>query len=204
MWLDVGGRLAPGVTIDHARAQLEAIWPEVRATTAPPEFRGAQRDYFFAMAIDLGSLAHGQDWYLRRTFTKPLRVVLGVAGLILLVACINVANLMLVRAAERQKEIAIRLALGAGRWRIIRQLLSESILLSLVSGVTGLLIGVWMMEGLLKLAPEGMPRLNQTKLDTTVLLFTLGVSLLTGLLFGLLPAWQSARHDLHTSLKEQF
>ncbi len=139
-------------------------------------------------------------------YTSELRrmlwVLLGAVGFVLLIACVNVANLLLVRAAERQKEIAIRLALGAGRWRIVRQLLSESVLLSLLSGLTGLLLGVWMMAGLLKLAPEGVPRLSQAKLDTTVLLFTLGVSLLTGLLFGLLPAWQAARHDLHTTLKE--
>ncbi|HKC63010.1 MAG TPA: ABC transporter permease, partial [Pyrinomonadaceae bacterium] len=116
--------------------------------------------------------------------------------------CVNIANLLLVRAAERQKEIAIRVALGAGRWRIVRQLLSESVLLGLLGGHAGLLLGVWMMDGLLKLAPEGVPRLSQAKLDTTVLLFTLGVSLLTGLLFGLLPSWQSTRHDLHTTLKE--
>src|SRR5262245_40092324 len=133
---------------------------------------------------------------------RTLWVLLGAVGFVLLIACVNIANLLLARAAERQKEIAIRLALGAGRRRIIRQLLSESLLLSLLSGLAGLLLGVWMIEGLAPLAPDDVPRLDQTRLDTTVLLFTLGVSLAMGLLFGLLPARQFARRDLHTALNE--
>src|SRR5262249_37438281 len=96
----------------------------------------------------------------------------------------------------------IRLALGAGRWRIIRQLLSESVMLAALSGLAGLLIGVWMVAGLLELAPDGIGRLTQTRLGAGGLLFYLCVSLLTGLLFGLLPAWQSARHDTQAVLKE--
>jgi putative ABC transport system permease protein len=187
--LNALARLKEGVSLPEASAemdtlaaQLERAYPDTNSGNGALTYRLLDR-----YASDI---------------RRILWVLLGAVGFVLLIACVNVANLLLVRTAERQKEIAIRLALGAGRWRIIRQLLSESVLLSLLSGLTGLLLGVWMMEGLLKLAPEGVPRLNQSKLDMTVLLFTLGVSLLTGVLFGLLPAWQSARHDLHTTLKE--
>ena len=187
--LNVLARLKEGISVaqasaemDTLAAQLERAYPATNSGNGALTYRLLER-----YAADI-------RW--------TLWVLLGAVGFVLLIACVNVANLLLVRAAERQKEIAIRLALGAGRWRIIRQLLSESVLLSLLSGLTGLLLGVWMMEGLLKLAPDSVPRLDQTKLDTTVLLFTLGISLLTGVLFGLLPAWQSARHDLHTALKE--
>jgi putative ABC transport system permease protein len=187
--LNALARLKDGVSVEQASAemdtlaaQLERAYPATNSGNGALTYRLLDR-----YAADI---------------QRTLWVLLGAVGFVLLIACVNVANLLLVRAAERQKEIAIRLALGAGRWRIIRQLLSESVLLSLLSGLTGLLLGVWMMEGLLKLAPDDVPRLNQTRLDTTALFFTLGISLLTGLLFGLLPAWQSARHDLHTSLKE--
>src|SRR5581483_10534675 len=109
---------------------------------------------------------------------QSLWVLFGAVGFILLIACINVANLMLVRAVERQKEIALRLALGAGRGRIIRQLLSESLLLATVGGAGGLLVGRWMLDGLLALAPQETPQLSRVGLDNTVLLFTLGIAVL--------------------------
>src|SRR5262249_26161401 len=115
---------------------------------------------------------------------------------------VNVANLMLVRAADRRKEIALRLALGAARGRITRQLLTESLLVSAIGGGLGLAIGFWAVKGLVRLAPENFPRLNQITLDATVLVFTLVVSLLTGLMFGLLPALHASRTDLQSTLKE--
>jgi putative ABC transport system permease protein len=187
--LNALARLKEGVSLAQASAEMDTIAAQLeRAYPATNSGNGALTYPL------LDRYASG----IRRT----LWVLLGAVGFVLLIACVNVANLLLVRAAERQKEIAIRLALGAGRWRIIRQLLSESVLLSLLSGLTGVLLGVWMMEGLLRIAPDGVPRLNQTRLDPTVLLFALGISLLTGLLFGLLPAWQCARHNLHPTLKE--
>ena len=107
---------------------------------------------------------------------QSLWVLLGAVGFILLIACVNVANLLLVRAAERQKEIAVRLALGAGRGRIVRQLLSESLLIALLGGAFGLLLGHWMLDGLLALAPENIPQLSRVGLNISVLLFTLGVA----------------------------
>jgi putative ABC transport system permease protein len=187
--LNALARLKEGVSLSQARAEMETLAAQLER--AYPDTNSGNGALTYRL---LDRYASDIRW--------TLWVLLGAVLFVLLIACVNVANLLLVRATERQKEIAIRLALGAPTRRILRQLLSESVLLSLLSGLTGLLLGVWMMEGLLRLAPEGVPRLNQTRLDGTVLLFTLGVSLLTGVLFGLLPAWQSARHDLHTTLKE--
>src|SRR4029434_366094 len=187
--LNALARLKDGVSVEQASAEMDAVAAEL------------ERAYPATNSGD-GALTYRLLDRYASDIQRTLWVLLGAVGFVLLIACVNVANLLLVRAAERQKEIAIRLALGAGRWRIIRQLLSESTLLALLSGLTGLMLGVWIMEGLVKLEPNDVPRLDQTKLDITVLLFTLGVSLLTGLLFGLLPAWQSARHDLHATLKE--
>jgi putative ABC transport system permease protein len=131
-----------------------------------------------------------------------LWVLLGAVGFILLIACINVANLLLVRAAERQKELAVRLALGAGRGRIVRQLLSESLLLAALGAACGLLLGRWMLAGLLTLAPPEIPGLSRVGLDNAALLFALGLAALTSLLFGLAPALQASKTDIQTTLKD--
>jgi len=133
---------------------------------------------------------------------RSLWVLLGAVGFILLIACVNVANLLLAAAAERQKEIALRLALGAGRWRIVRQLLSETLLIAGLGGVTGLLAGSWMLEGLLALAPENIPQLGRAGMNYAVLSFTLGVAALTIALCGLAPALSASRANLNTALKE--
>jgi ABC-type antimicrobial peptide transport system permease subunit len=124
---------------------------------------------------------------------QSLWVLLGAVGFILLIACVNVANLLLVHAAERQKEIAVRMALGARPSRIVKQLLSESLLIAFSGGAVGLLLGQWMLNGLLALAPPNIPQLGRVELNHSVLLFTLGITALTSLLCGLLPALHTTR-----------
>ena len=133
---------------------------------------------------------------------NTLWVLFGAVAFVLLIACANIANLLLARATARQKEMAIRAAMGAGRWRIARQLLTESVLLSLVGGILGLLIANWCIDFILYISPDAIPRAREISLDWRVLAFTIGLSFLTGMLFGLVPALQSGVVDVHETLKE--
>ncbi|HXU09705.1 MAG TPA: ABC transporter permease, partial [Blastocatellia bacterium] len=181
------GRLKPGVTLAQAQADMAAIAKRL-------DDQYFQSDY----GVNL-RLIHDQETH---TVRSALLVLLGAVGFVLLIACANVANLLLARAAMREKEVAIRLALGARRWRIIRQLLTESVLLGVVGGAVGLLLAVWGLSALVALAPADIPRLDQTGIDGRVLAFTLGISLVTGLIFGLVPALQASRPDVNDALKE--
>jgi putative ABC transport system permease protein len=182
-------RLKPGVTVAQANSEMDAIGRRL-AREYPNVNEG------------LSAQAERLQDVMSESVRSSLWILLGAVGFILLIACINVANLMLVRAAERQKELAVRLALGAGRSRIIRQLLSESLLIAALGGAVGLLLGSWMLQGLLALAPAGIPQLSRVGLDNGVLLFTLGMAVLTSLLVGLLPALQASKTDLQTTLKD--
>ena len=188
----VTGVLQPGVTIAQANAALATTSHEYLReypTGWDPHFRvGPLRDSIIGNA------------------RNSLLMMLGAVGLVLLIACANVANLLLVRATIRKREFAIRSALGAGRVRIARQLLTESVLLSLAGGILGTALGVAGMRALLAISPAGLPRIGQdgsaVSIDWRVLGFTLGVSLLTGVLFGLFPAFSASRSDLNATLKE--
>jgi predicted permease len=202
-WLRVMGRLKPEVTAERARAELEIAFQQSAKegwTAAPAQNQQSQepRDAPRLRAAD-GSQGLAE---LRQKRAQSLTVLMVVAGLALLIACANIANLLLARAATRRKEIAVRLALGAGRFRLIRQLLTESVLLAGFGGALGVAIAYWGKDLLLTLQPWGGGELAlDLKLDMRVLGFTIAISLLTGLLFGLTPALRATRLDLTPALK---
>lgn len=179
------GRLKPGVSPQQGEAELRAIQQELPLGTIG----------FAPTVIPLHQQMVG-------TIRKPLLVLLATVALVLLIACANIANLLLARATSRQKEIAIRAALGASRRRIIGQLLTESFLLSLAGGAMGLLLAIWGNSLLVSLIPRDVPRINEVGVDPRILLFTLAISVVTGLVFGLVPALQASRFDLNQSLKD--
>src|SRR5215218_8862001 len=188
-FLRVIGRLKPGVTLEQAQAdvttiasRLEQQYPDTNTR------RGLRVDS--ALAALVGDVR------------PTLFILLGAVACVLLIACANVANLLLARATSRHKEMAIRSAMGASRVRVIRQLLTESVLLSILGGAVGLLLAVWWSDLLIALGKEDIPRAVQVGMDWRVLGFTLGVSLLTGIIFGLAPAVHSSKTELVESLKE--
>ena len=190
-YLSVLARLRPGVRLEQAQAEMDSIAADLRRQYMP----GAD-------ASNWGLLLTRFDEFVVGKIRTALYILLGAVAFVLLIACANVANLMLARAAVRQKEIAVRTALGASRWRVVRQLLTESVLLSLVGGGAGLLLAMWGVDLLLRLDDNKIPRAAEIGLDANVLLFTLGVSVLTGVVFGLAPAFQTSNVNLHDTLKE--
>jgi len=188
-FLEVVARLQTGVTQTEAQSELTNIASRLEQAF-PQTNRG--------LSINLVPLQE----YISGDVRTPLFVFLGAVSFVLLIACANVANLLLARAAGRQKEIAIRTALGASRWRIIRQLLTESLLLSLAGGVLGLLLASWSLKILVAMAPQEIPRLNAIAIDLWVLGFTLLISVLTGVIFGIAPALQLSKPNLNVALKD--
>jgi putative ABC transport system permease protein len=182
-------RLNSSATLERAQSDIETI--QARLQEQYPDANPG----IGAMIVPL----HEQTVSRVRT---ALTVLFVAVAFVLLIACVNVANLLLARSASRQKEIAIRTALGASRPRIIRQLLTESILLALVGGVAGLLLALWGGDALMAIGPENIPRAGEVSIDARVIAFTAAVSLLTGLLFGLAPAFQASKPNLNEMLKE--
>ena len=180
-------RLKPGVTVETARGELIAMAQRI----------GVQ----YGMKGNSATLTPLQEAFVGDV-RRPLLILLGAVGFVLAIGCANVANLLLARAATRQKEMAIRAALGAGRLRIIRQLLTESILLAFLGGTIGLLLAIWGIDLLRSASIDSLPTTAVIKLDGKVLIFTLLVSLVTGIVFGLAPAFAAAKADLHDTLKE--
>ncbi|HWB95200.1 MAG TPA: ABC transporter permease [Bryobacteraceae bacterium] len=201
------GRLKPGGTLEQAKAGLQPLFHQIlNLEVQQKEFAKASphtKQQFLRMWMDVLPAAKGRS-FLREQFTKPLMALMAIVALVLLIACSNVANLLIARATSRQKEIAVRLALGAGRVRLVRQWLVESLLLSVTGGLAGLLLAVWMDEMLLRFLPNETSTLTLSSTpDWRVLTFNLSVSVLTGLIFGLVPALQATRPELAGTLKDQ-
>jgi ABC-type antimicrobial peptide transport system permease subunit len=158
LWLSVTGRLKDGVTLDQARAQLQSFWPDVLAATVTTQTPGPRRDTFLSMGLDVAPVATGIAKDLRAQFTRPLYILSGIVALILLAACVNLTNLMLARSAARSHEMSVRMALGATRWTLARQVLIESLLLSLAGAALGLAFAYWGGRLLVILMTQGFLR----------------------------------------------
>jgi predicted permease len=205
-WVQVFGRLKPGYTIESARAPLQGLFTQIRAyemtLPAAKDWSKYSRDQFMKGQLLVDPAAMGFS-NLRNDFSTALIVLMCMVGLVLLIACANVANLLIARAFMRQKEIAMRLSLGASRGRLVRQLLVESLVLSIAGGAVGMALAVLLTRGLLALIPtQGQALLITARPDLRILGFTLALTVVTAIVFGLLPALRASRPDPWTTLKD--
>ncbi|HEV8431396.1 MAG TPA: ABC transporter permease [Pyrinomonadaceae bacterium] len=199
-WLTIVGRLKPEVKLDQAQANINMSLRQFLTEEAGSQLTEERKK---GIANTYAKLAEGRGGIsgLRRDYSTPLRMLMAIVGMVLLIACGNVGSLMLSRGAARKSEISLRQALGATRWRIIRQLLTESMLLAVIGGVCGVLLAQWGVTVLVNLVAKDAPL--DTQPDVRVLAFTVGVSIVAGILFGLVPAVQASRTDLSSSMKEK-
>jgi predicted permease len=205
-WVQVFGRLKPGSTIESAAAPMQGLFLQLRAHEMTLEgaknWSAFQRERFMEGQLRLERADIGYS-SLRNDFSTPLVVLMCMVGLVLLIACANVANLLIARAFMRQREIAVRLSIGASRLQLVRQLLAESLVLSLAGGAVGVLLSVVLTRGLLALIPTGgAPLLVAPTPDLRILTFTLAITLVTGMVFGLLPALRASKPDTWGTLKD--
>ncbi len=203
LWLRLYGRIKPGITLQQARASIGLLWPRILEATPPPGYEGERRARFFARRITLEPAANGIS-FLRDRFSYSLKVLLGLVGAVLLIACLNLANLTLARAAAHNHESGIRSALGASMWQLIRPALVENLLLSCAGALLGLALAYWASHALLHIAWTGLVStpLNPS-LDIRVLAFTAAVTVVSGILFAVPPALHAARVDPIEALRQQ-
>jgi predicted permease len=206
LWLLVTGRLAPGDTIEHASAQLQAVWPRVLEATVPTGAAGERRQSFLAMGLQLASVANGANTNgdLRSRVQTPLFLLMGVVSLILLVICVNLASLTLARVGSRRHEIGTRIALGASPWQAVRQFMVETLMLSAAGSSLAFCFSSLGSEFLIRLAAcgETVPALLDIRPDWRILFFTIAAAVFTGSLTGLLPVWQLLRQRPGSTLRE--
>jgi predicted permease len=205
-WIQVFGRLKPGYTVESARAPLQGLFTQIRSyeSTLPAakNWSPYMRDQFMKGRLLVESAATGFSG-IRNDFSTALVVLMSMVGLVLLIACANVANLLIARAFMRQKEIAVRLSIGASRLQLVRQLLVESAVLAFAGAAAGLVLAFVMTRGLLSLVPtEGQPLLIQPSPDARILAFTICLAAVTGIVFGLVPALRGSRPDPWKTLKD--
>jgi len=192
-WLTIVGRMAPGQTMEHAQSRLRAFQTQVREATLPPDYRTDDLKEYFTEPVTLLPGSTGIS-NLRDRYSRPLYVLLGIVGLVLAIACANMANLLLAQSASRRKEFAVRLSLGAGRGRLVRQLLVESIMLSTIGSIAGLAIAQWGSRAIVGLLSTRTQVVDiNLSMDWRVFAFTSAVGVFTGLLFGVAPALRGTR-----------
>jgi predicted permease len=204
LWLDAAGRLKPGVTLSQARAQLETLWPAIRQDILTSDMNDARRSGLTTLQLKLESGSRGES-LVRGRFTHPLEVLLAISGLVVLVACANLASLMLARAAAREHELGVRIALGAGRARLFCQMLTESVTLSAAGTLLGFLFAQWASRALAKFVLGQVyivPAALDLSPDLRILCFAAASAFLTGLIFGIAPAWRAWRQDPIAALQQ--
>jgi predicted permease len=195
------GRPKPGISPRRAEARLKTLAPQIFAATVRPNWNPQERESYRKRTFDIRMAANGLS-FIRKEYRQALIVLMAIVGVVLLIACANVANLLLARGAARQREIAIRMALGSGRGRLVRQFLTESLVLSLSGAALGILFAQWGARLLVGYLSTGWNKVFlDLSVDSRVLAFTAGVALLTGLLFGLAPAWRGTRVNTQSAMK---